>query len=75
MKVTNNDKRYKEALDIFIDIEDFFISEFKLLYMTTFITPDNMDKILYELEEIFITHEEYEKCEVIKQWRVKLLKI
>ena len=70
----NDDIRYREALSIFNDIEDFFISEFKTLYMTTFIQPDNMHEILQELEKIFIEYEEYEKCKIISEWRIKLIK-
>jgi hypothetical protein len=70
----DEDKRYREALSTFGDIEDFFTSEFKTLYMTTFITTENMKQILLELEEIFVEHEEYEKCKTIHDWRTKLIK-
>lgn len=70
----NEDRRYREALSTFDDMEDFFTSEFKTLYMTTFIPPDNMSEILQELEEIFVEYEEYEKCKTLSDWKIKLTK-
>ena len=70
----NEDKRYREALSTFDDMEDFFTSDFKTLYMTTFIPPNNMSQILQELEEIFVEYEEYEKCKTLSDWLIKLQK-
>lgn len=70
----NEDQRYREALSTFNDMEDFFTSEFKTLYMTTFIPPNNMSEILEELEEIFVEYEEYEKCKILKDWKTRLIK-
>ena len=70
----NEDQRYREALSTFNDMEDFFTSEFKTLYMTTFIPPANMNEILEELEEIFVEYEEYEKCKILSDWKTRLIK-
>ena len=69
---SENNRRLKEANELFNDITEFFESEAKRKYLTTVISKDNVEQILLEVEECFIEAEHFEKCAKIKSWRVQL---
>ena len=72
MKTHDTEKRKKEASKVYNDLQDFFRSEFKRIYLTAVISFDDIRKILDELKEIFIEAEAYEKCSQIEEWKMKL---
>lgn len=76
MDISNieNERKLKQAEELFQDITEFFESESKRKYLTTVISKSNVEQILLEIEACFIEVEDFEKCVKIKEWRNQLNK-
>jgi hypothetical protein len=66
------ENRLEEANGIYEDIREFFESEQKTMYLATAISLENVEKVLEEIEEIFVESESFEKCAQIAKWKEQL---
>jgi hypothetical protein len=63
-------RRQREAEKVFKDLKEFFEGDHKwLIYLSAVISKQNVEKVLMEIEEIFVEVEDYEKCSLIKKWK------
>lgn len=65
-------ERLEEANGVYEDLKEFFETEQKAFYLTTAISTENLERILDEIQQIFVEEEEFEKCARISKWREQL---